>query len=114
MAKVAIRQKGKQRASSWTMGNSCSIDEKKQNPAGKGTDPTGPSGFVDPSSWESKHIFSHIEWRMNGYLVHLNYPVAEFTWVTEEELKSSTLPTAFKFYQQALEEDIPNQSIPIG
>ncbi|WP_366471765.1 A/G-specific adenine glycosylase [Clostridium facile] len=56
---------------------------------------------------KSKHIFSHIEWRMNGYLVRLNYPVPEFTWVTEEELQEQyPLPTAFKFYQQALEEDI--------
>lgn len=72
----------------------------------------------------SKHIFTHIEWKMNGYFVFLNdkkpssvlkssllptiseLPLSsETVWATIEELrKVYPLPTAFKTYRNALEE----------
>lgn len=51
---------------------------------------------------KTKHIFTHIEWKMNGFSAEVaeipeNLP---FLWVTEEELLSEyPLPSAFKFYQ---------------
>ncbi len=51
-----------------------------------------------------KHIFSHIEWRMIGYLVHLDQapsiPLSEeSTWVTTEKMqKEYSIPSAFRPY----------------
>lgn len=56
---------------------------------------------------EAKHIFSHVEWRMQGIFVALNreYKSLEFLgerpffWVSEQELAHQVaLPTAFKYY----------------
>ena len=72
----------------------------------------------------SKHIFTHIEWKMNGYFVFLNdkktsdifrtsllpkiseLPLSsESVWATKEELqKVYPIPTAFKTYRNVLEE----------
>ena len=51
-----------------------------------------------------KHIFSHIEWRMIGYLVHLDQAPAiplseESAWVTTEKMqKEYSIPSAFRPY----------------
>lgn len=46
---------------------------------------------------DAKHIFTHIEWNMKGYLVHTKDESGDFLWVTEEELsRSYPLPTAFQ------------------
>lgn len=55
---------------------------------------------------EAKHIFSHVEWRMTGYLVHLNEPLIgnNLTWVTRDEIKEKyTLPSAFVPYMKRLD-----------
>lgn len=72
----------------------------------------------------SKHIFTHIEWKMNGYFVFLNdkktsdifrtsllptiselYLSSDTVWATKEELqKVYPIPTAFRTYRNALEE----------
>lgn len=55
----------------------------------------------------AKHIFSHIEWQLSGWLVELTpasgLSAAEenlpFTWVTPEELAEKfSLPSAFQYY----------------
>ncbi|MDD6208371.1 MAG: A/G-specific adenine glycosylase [Clostridiales bacterium] len=60
---------------------------------------------------DAKHIFSHIEWHMLGYLVHLkNNPdcltsVHDMTFATRKELSELyALPNAFSFYQKQLNE----------
>jgi A/G-specific adenine glycosylase len=50
---------------------------------------------------QAKHIFTHVEWRMQGFAATL--PVVPenglFTWVSEPELKSAyPLPSAYRFY----------------
>lgn len=52
----------------------------------------------------AKHIFSHIEWHMNGYLIVLNeLPEDNELWVTLEELEMGyAIPTAFKMYREAV------------
>lgn len=47
-----------------------------------------------------KHIFTHIEWKMDGYIVQCTGMNKEYTWVTRDILdKEITLPTAFKKFQ---------------
>lgn len=78
---------------------------------------------VSPLS-PSKHIFTHIEWWMNGYFILLNNKESssmfqtsllstiselilssETVWATKEELKEKyPIPTAFKTYRNTLDE----------
>lgn len=65
----------------------------------------------------AKHIFSHIEWHMQGYFVqvisnetHINANrkenpfEEEYTWVTKDSLeKHYSIPTAFKVYVDSIE-----------
>lgn len=47
----------------------------------------------------SKHIFTHKEWLMNGYLLVIEEPKDDFLFVTREELlEIYSIPTAFKAY----------------
>ena len=46
---------------------------------------------------EKKHIFTHIEWDMNGIYMEVAEPVAELTWLTPEQIcLEAALPTAFR------------------
>ncbi len=54
-----------------------------------------------------KHIFSHVEWHMIGYRIHIskkNFDLLEnLTWATKEEIsKHFAIPTAFKAYSSQL------------
>ncbi len=51
---------------------------------------------------QAKHIFTHIEWHMVGYYIHLKECINgdKIIWATKEELESKyTLPTAYKKYK---------------
>ncbi|WP_312645121.1 A/G-specific adenine glycosylase [Hydrogenoanaerobacterium sp.] len=55
---------------------------------------------------KAKHIFSHIEWQMQGYLVYTDKPSAleDGEWVKLTELRESyALPGALKAYSKELE-----------
>ena len=51
-----------------------------------------------------KHIFSHIEWHMIGYLIHLNRlpsvpPANEGVWISTQKMqKEYSIPSAFRAY----------------
>lgn len=45
-----------------------------------------------------KHIFSHIEWDLIGYLIEVNTQEDNYLWVTKEELKDYSLSSAFQKY----------------
>ena len=48
---------------------------------------------------EAKHIFTHIEWHMNGYFVRCTAEDERFIWKTPSEIKTDyALPSAFRFY----------------
>ncbi len=59
------------------------------------------SGKVEPLG-KAKHIFTHIQWNMEGYFVKVNNlqkQQQDFVWVTEEEMqKYYALPSAFRHY----------------
>ena len=58
---------------------------------------------------EAKHVFTHIDWFMRGYLVLAGQRSGRFFWVTPRELREAyALPTAF---QKLLPADFTNLNI---
>jgi A/G-specific adenine glycosylase len=52
----------------------------------------------------ARHIFTHIEWHMTGYLVECQKAAPEYPWVTKEAMEAEySIPTAFKFYKKQLQ-----------
>lgn len=52
---------------------------------------------------KAKHIFTHVEWHMTGYLVKAREQFPDFVWEAAEEIKKSyALPSAFKAFGQWL------------
>ncbi len=54
----------------------------------------------------ARHIFSHVEWDMRGYLVHAEAPAesAGLVYATKKEMEQLySIPTAFRFYLSLLE-----------
>ena len=65
----------------------------------------GAAARVEPLP-KAKHIFSHIEWQMTGYAVHVppQPAPAGTVWASRSQLRSEyTLPGAFKAYKKRLE-----------
>ena len=55
---------------------------------------------------EAKHIFSHIEWQMTGYLVKCrSKPKFKVKWVSKEDLMENySIPNAFSYFTKYLKE----------
>ena len=57
---------------------------------------------LTPRSWERKilarHIFTHVEWHMTGYLLTVGGECPEFTWADRESLEALAVPSAFARY----------------
>ncbi|MDE7220466.1 MAG: A/G-specific adenine glycosylase [Oscillospiraceae bacterium] len=50
----------------------------------------------------AKHIFTHVEWRMTGYLLEAAGTGSGFTWADRAELEALAVPSAFgKFLEEA-------------
>ena len=61
---------------------------------------------LTPVDWKkkltAKHIFTHVEWHMTGYLVQVTGESPEFAWADREELENFAVPSAFsKFLDEA-------------
>lgn len=59
----------------------------------------------------ARHIFTHIQWEMEGYRIVLSRKVenADGLWVTAQELEAQySLPSAFRAYKEKLNKDILN------
>ena len=54
----------------------------------------------------AKHIFTHIEWQMKGYLIEVDRKKGEFRWVTRPELDALAIPTAFKKFIAAAKRNL--------
>ena len=53
------------------------------------------------SCGEAKHIFTHVEWQMTGYLVSCAEEGSGFQWCSPEEIAGHySLPTVFRFYKE--------------
>ena len=46
----------------------------------------------------AKHIFSHVEWDMHGYLAVAEGENDEFLWADDAALRSAAIPSAFRYY----------------
>ena len=52
----------------------------------------------------AKHVFTHVEWRMEGWLLDLRKPLPGLTWETAEEIRARySIPTALKAYLALIE-----------
>jgi len=68
--------------------------------------PLGEWGLV-PVEWRkkitAKHIFTHVEWHMTGYLLSVKGDGGAFTWADRETLEQLAVPSAFgKYLAEAL------------
>lgn len=59
--------------------------------------------YIEPTH-NGKHVFSHIEWHMCGYIIEVAAEGGEdFAWVSKEEIdKQYAIPTAFSFILEQL------------
>ena len=61
-----------------------------------------PAWGIVPMDWhkkiEAKHIFTHVEWHMTGYLLTAGGADAGFAWANLEELEELAVPSAFRKY----------------
>ncbi len=58
---------------------------------------------------KAKHIFTHIEWHMQGYIIKVESfkNNGNFVWATQEELsKKYALPSAFGFFERKLSKEL--------
>ena len=52
---------------------------------------------------EAKHVFTHVEWHMRGYIIELETELGGFLWKTSEEIRTDCpIPTALRYYQKKL------------
>lgn len=48
---------------------------------------------------QAKHVFTHLDWLMEGYRITVPHETQRFLWVTPQELHETyALPTAFKYF----------------
>ena len=53
---------------------------------------------------ERKHIFTHVEWHMNGVYMEVREKGDAYTWLSPEEIKQTVaLPTAFRQFWEEIE-----------
>lgn len=54
---------------------------------------------------EAKHLFTHVEWRMRGFLIPCANASDTYVWRTPEELRQShAIPSAFRFWTKRIYE----------
>ena len=63
---------------------------------------------LTPIDWRkkitAKHVFTHVEWRMTGYLVAVAGEGPDFLWADRAALEALAVPSAFRrFLAEALE-----------
>ena len=56
------------------------------------------------SCGEARHVFTHVEWHMTGYIVDCAGESGDFVWETAEEIRRAyAVPTAFRAYVKQLQ-----------
>ena len=51
----------------------------------------------------AKHIFTHVEWQMTGYLVTCNKKASSYEWKTPDEiLRDYAIPSAFRYFTKRI------------
>ena len=65
--------------------------------------PDGPAPAGAEPCGEAIHIFTHVEWHMQGYLCRCAEELPGYVWVTAEERAALAIPTAFRVYSAILD-----------
>ena len=53
----------------------------------------------------AKHVFTHVEWQMQGWLLDCAEAWGDFVWASPEEIAGAySLPTAFRVYRAVVED----------
>ena len=103
--KIALRKRPKTGllAGLWEFPNvEGALDETA---AGAAVEAMGLSVIDWQSRLTAKHIFTHVEWHMNGVYVELDAPAPALTFVTPAELRDAyALPSAFRSFVSVLED----------
>lgn len=61
---------------------------------------------------DAKHVFTHIEWHMQGYLIEVAEVSEQFVWCDRKELQEKyALPSAFKKYVSILQQRLNEYEI---
>ena len=78
------------------------MDFSDRAPSVEGGRGVGPSPFGPILAVKSaKHIFTHVEWHMTGYLIETAERDPQYVWATAEELKNGyAIPSAFKAFTE--------------
>ena len=51
---------------------------------------------------DAKHVFSHVEWHMKGYIIEVEDKTIDGIWCTKKDIKDTyAIPTAYKVYKKA-------------
>ena len=54
---------------------------------------------------EAAHVFTHVEWRMRGYVIDCAQELPEYTWAAAREIRERySIPTALRYYREAIGE----------
>ena len=65
-----------------------------------------------PLEWrqkiEAKHIFTHVEWHMTGYLLEVRQAAGDFTWAAGTDLEVMAVPSAFGNYLDEVRHTLEN------
>ena len=81
-------------------GKFCQVSDARRGAARRKKNAAAPEALP-----AAKHIFSHIEWHMNGILLHVpaQDAPAGCVWASREALQAEyTLPGAFKSYKKLM------------
>ena len=96
---VALRKRGEEGllAGLWEFPNTASMQDEKD--AGAVLSSWGLTARDWKKKIAAKHIFTHVEWHMTGYLIRVTGEGAsDFVWVDRKTLDSLAVPGAFKKY----------------
>ena len=52
---------------------------------------------------EAVHIFSHVEWRMRGYILRVEREIPGYVWADREERRAKAIPSAFRYFTDILD-----------
>ena len=65
-----------------------------------------------PLEWrqkiEAKHIFTHVEWHMTGYLLEVRQAAGDFAWAAGADLEVMAVPSAFGKYLDEVRHTLEN------
>ena len=99
--KVALRKRGSKGllADLWEYPNvsgHLSVENALRQAEAWGTRPLSPQKIVN-----KEHIFTHVEWQMQGVYIMCSCESLDFVWATPEEVQETyALPTAFRQFSE--------------